>query len=146
MRKTIPLLLLLLFLAPLVAACSQTGKASDHTYRLAPLSQMPHEVRQMPASVRHAYQFAYYNKETLQELPCTCGCAAMGHMSNYDCYVSGEDARRLPVYDPHALECRICVDITQDAMHMLDEGQTIEEIYTHVIATYGDLGPATPLN
>lgn len=145
MRRITALLLLFLLLTPLIAACNQTGKAGDHVYRMAPLSQMPRDVRQMPASVRDAYQFAYYNEPILQELPCTCGCAALGHVSNYDCYVSGKDDRGLPVHDPHALDCRICVDITQDAMRLLDEGQTIDEIYDHVVATYGELGPATPL-
>lgn len=146
MRKLTPFLIIFLLLTPLITACNQTGNAGDHTYRMAPLSQMPHDVRQMSASVRQAYQFAYYNEAILQELPCTCGCAAMGHMSNYDCYVSGKDERGLPIYDPHALDCRICVDITQDAMRLLDEGQTIDEIYQHVIAEYGDRGPATPLH
>ena len=145
MKRLSPILILLLLLAPFLAGCNQTGKRGDHAYRLAPLSQMPHEVRQAPASVREAYQFAVHNEDLLRRLPCTCGCAALGHTSNYACYVAGVDERGLPLYDNHAIDCRICVDITQDAMRLLDDGHTVAQIYAHVDATYGQFGPATPL-
>jgi hypothetical protein len=31
-------------------------------------------------------------------------------------------------FDPHALGCSICVDITQDAMRMLKDGKSVPEI------------------
>lgn len=150
MKRLLPLLVLLLLLTPLVSACgNQTGHAGDHNYRLAPLVQMPPEVQQAPTTVREAYQFAVYNPDVLSELPCYCGCGAMGHISNYSCYVqesgqTGADARDI-AFDNHALGCSICVDITQDAMRMLDEGKSVDEIYEYVDATYSRFGPATPL-
>ena len=149
-KRTTPLLLLILLLTPLVSGCgNQTGHAGDHSYRLAPLVQMPPEVQEAPSTVREAYQFAVYNQHVLEALPCYCGCGAMGHVSNYSCYVQeGEqtagDAREI-VYDNHALGCTICVDITQDAMRLLDEGKSIAEIYDYVDATYSRFGPPTPL-
>ena len=150
MKRLLPLLVLLLLLTPLASACgNQTGHAGDHTYRLAPLVQMPPAVQQAPTTVREAYQFAVYNPDVLAQLPCYCGCGAMGHVSNYSCYVqengeAGEDTRKI-VYDNHALGCSICVDITQDAMRMLDEGKPVDEIYEYVDATYSRFGPPTPL-
>ena len=143
MKRLIPPLLLLLLLAPLAAGCSnQTG---DHAYQLAPLAQMPPEVQQAPATVRQAYQFAAANPDVLAQLPCYCGCGAMGHRSNYNCYVRGGDSAGNLVYDNHALGCSICVDITQDTMRLLDEGKSVAHIYDYVDATYSRFGPATPL-
>ena len=169
-RRRLPLLLIVTLLLPLlVSACgSQTGQNGDHAYRLAPLSQMPDVVQEAPAAVREAYRFAVYNQDTLSRLPCYCGCGAMGHTSNYSCYVqSGEGADVILdghalgsnyscyvqegaetgdiVYDTHALGCSICVDITQDAMRMLDEGKSAGEIVEYVDATYSRFGPPTPL-
>ena len=33
------------------------------------------------------YRYAAVNRETLQYIPCFCGCVAGGHKSNFDCYV-----------------------------------------------------------
>lgn len=145
MKRLLPLLALLLLLTPLISACgNQTGRAGDHSYSLAPLAQMPPDVQQAPSTVREAYQFAVHNPDVLAELPCYCGCGAMGHISNYSCYVQSDDGGDI-VYDNHALGCSICVDITQDAMRMLDEDKSIAEIYEYVDATYSRFGPATPL-
>lgn len=146
MKRLIPILLLLMLMAPLAAGCSsQTGNKGDHAYQLAPLAQMSHEVQQAPATVREAYQFAVFNQDVLAQLPCYCGCGAMGHTSNASCYVAGEDQNGALLLDNHALGCQICVDITQDAMRMLDEGKPIDEIYEAVDATYSRFGPPTAL-
>lgn len=145
MKRLAPLLIFVLILAPLVlTGCgNQTGANGDHAYRNAPLSQMPHEVKKAPATVRQAYQFAVYNPEVVEALPCYCGCGAMGHTSNYSCYVEGSDENGELIYDTHALGCQICVDITQDAMRMLDEGRSMEELAEYVDATYSAFGPPT---
>lgn len=146
MKRLLPFFLILFLVAPLAAGCSaQTGNQGEHTYQLASLAQMPDNIQQAPATVREAYQFAVFNKEVLEQLPCYCGCGAMGHTSNYSCYISGEDDKRQLVFDNHALGCQICVDITQDAMRLLDEGQSIDEIFDYVDATYSRFGPPTTL-
>lgn len=144
MKRLLPLLLLLLVFAPLASGCSSAASGGDaHAYEMAPLADMPDEVRQAPATVREAYQFAVHNGDVLSELPCYCGCGAMGHISNESCYI--EEQQPDIVYDNHALGCQICVDITQDAMRMLDDGKSVDEIYSYVDATYSRFGPETPL-
>ncbi|HSM56191.1 MAG TPA: PCYCGC motif-containing (lipo)protein [Candidatus Sulfomarinibacteraceae bacterium] len=144
MKRLITTLLILLLLAPLAAGCSnQSADNGQHGYTMAPLTQMPPEVQQAPSSVRQAYQFAAHNQDVLDALPCYCGCGAMGHISNYSCYVSGKDENGGLTYDTHALGCQICVDITQDAMRMLGEGQSLDDIYAYVEATYSRFGPPT---
>ena len=47
----------------------------------------PPEVEQSPPEIREAYKFAVGNYETLQWMPCFCGCVSGGHRNNFDCYV-----------------------------------------------------------
>ncbi|NIT40909.1 MAG: hypothetical protein GTN46_05160, partial [Gammaproteobacteria bacterium] len=55
---------------------------------------------------------------------------------------AGEDENGELTFDNHALGCSICVDITQDAMRMLDEGNSIAEIREYVDLTYSRFGPS----
>lgn len=144
MKRFIPLLLLFLILSPFLAGCGNDG-GSDHSYRLAPLSQMPPAVQDAPATVREAYRFAVHNEDVLGEIPCYCGCSGMGHTSNYSCFIADTDEQGEITFDEHALGCSICVDIAQDAMRMVDEGKSVAEIYAAVDATYSRFGPPTPL-
>jgi hypothetical protein len=144
-KRLLPLFIVLFLFAPLAAGCSsQTAASVGHAYRLAPLHEMPSEVQKSPQTVREAYQFAVAHPEVVQALPCYCGCGPMGHVSNESCYI---EARREDgiVYDNHALGCQICVDITQDARRLLDDGKGIDDIYAYVDATYSRFGPPTPL-
>lgn len=109
---------------------------------MAPLEQMPAEVQSAAASVRQAYQFAAANPDTLKQFPCYCGCGKMGHTSNYSCYIQGSDSSGKLSYDPHALGCSICVDITQDVMRLLKEKKPIQEIRTYIDSTYSRYGPS----
>lgn len=109
---------------------------------MASLDGMPASVQAAPPAVQQAYQYAVANPDVLEHLPCYCGCGAMGHTSNYMCYVSGEDAQGQPVYDEHALGCSICVDITQDAMRLTREGKPLDEIKSYIDLTYAQYGPS----
>jgi hypothetical protein len=66
----------------------------------------------------------------------------MGHGSNYACYVAGLNGDGSVQYDNHAIGCSICVDITLDAMRLLDEGQSTAEIKAYVDSTYARYGPS----
>jgi hypothetical protein len=148
MRKTFPfrtilLIALTLVLALPLASCKgKTEPASEHTFSMAAADTLPAEIRSAPAIVVQSYQFAAANPQVLQEIPCYCGCGAMGHTSNYACYISGEDAEGKLNYDAHALGCSICVDITQDAMRLLDQGKSASEIRAYVDETYARFGPS----
>lgn len=134
---------LLLVFGLLITACSSSSTSKQsHPYEMASMSEMPMEVQSAPQVVQAAYQFAAANPEVLTELPCYCGCGGMGHTSNYSCYVAGENADGSLIYDNHALGCSICVDITQDAMRMLDEGQPLTAIRSYIDQTYAAFGPS----
>ena len=124
-------------LLPIALAASLVGCAPT-----ADVQGMPAEVVSAPRVVREAYTFAVAHPEVLTQLPCYCGCGAIGHTSNYACYVSGSDADGAIVYDLHATGCSICVDITRDAMRMLDAGRTVPQIRTEIDRTYTAFGPS----
>ncbi len=60
----------------------------------------------LPSYARHprvaeAYRYARHERALLAQIPCTCGCEAVGHRSNADCYIKAVRGRRV-VWDPHA--------------------------------------------
>lgn len=138
------LLIVALFSAALQSSCSgTTASAGDHEgLAMAPLSEMPAEVRAAPAVVQQAYQFAVANPEAAKQIPCYCGCGTMGHTSSYSCYVQDVQPDGSILYDTHALGCSICVDITLDTMRLLNQGKSLPEIKSYVDAAYSPFGPS----
>jgi len=108
---------------------------------MAPVSQMPSAVQKAPTRVHEAYRFAVANPDLLKHIPCYCGCGAMGHTSNYACYVKEVKPDGSVNFDDHALGCSLCVDITQDARRMLDEGKSPQDIRAAIVANYSQFGP-----
>ena len=53
------------------------------------------------ADVRGLYQFATTRGDVLRFMPCTCGCAQLGHTSNRSCYVKAESDASV-TYTSHA--------------------------------------------
>jgi hypothetical protein len=113
-----------------------------HEISLAPLHDMPMEVQAAPVTVQQAYQFAVANPEVLSQIPCYCGCGAMGHASNLACYVADTGSEGEITIDSHALGCSICVDITQDTLRLLRQGQSVAEIKDYVDTAYAKYGPS----
>lgn len=127
----------------IAAGCASTnGQQISNNLNLASMADMPTDVQSAPVSVQDAYRFAAANKEVLTQIPCYCGCGAVGHTSNYACYVSGEGQDGSLSFDAHALGCSICVDITQDTMRLLREGKGVVEIRSYVDQTYVQYGPS----
>jgi hypothetical protein len=133
--------LVIILITGLVAAgCSSS--TSGKSYKFAPLADFPEEVQLAPVSVQQAYQFAAANPEVLKEVPCYCGCGAMGHTSNYACYIQDDSNPDSLVFDGHALGCSICIDITMDTMDMLDQGMKLPEIKAEIDSVYSAFGPS----
>ncbi len=103
---------------------------------------MPAEVRSAPSTVQQAYRFAIANPDLMKQIPCYCGCGAMGHTSNYSCYVTSVAANGTITYDNHALGCSLCVDITQDTMRLDKQGKSAADIKAYVDSTYSKYGPS----
>lgn len=144
-RRLVFLMLSLLILAGgALSGCasSPVHDAGHDDLAMASLAGMPMDVQQAPVKVQQAYQFVAANPDVMKHIPCYCGCGAMGHTSNYNCYVAGVAADGKITYDPHALGCSICVDITHDTLRLLKQGKSVQEIRAYVDKTYSKFGPS----
>lgn len=135
------ILLLILVLPTVLTGCSSGNESGTADLKMAPMSDMPAEVKKASVTVQDAYRFNVANSEIMKEIPCYCGCGDMGHASNYACYVQDDTDGKI-TFDGHALGCSICVDITQDTMRMLKEGKSVSEIKQIVDDTYSKFGPS----
>jgi hypothetical protein len=142
--KMLGMLLGVLLLSVAVTGCGGDKAEASPEIKMASASEMPRRVQQAPVTVQEAYRFAIANPDVLQEIPCYCGCGAMGHTSNYSCYAQGTVAEGTLRFDGHALGCSICVDITQDTMRLAGEGKTVADIKAYVDRRYSRFGPPTP--
>lgn len=142
-RRALLFIFILSLASGLLTGCGSTAatSASEHEAPMAPMSMMPEEVQGAPLVTQQAYQFAVANPEVTQHIPCYCGCGAMGHTSNYACYVESVDAGGKVQFDLHAIGCSICVDITQDAMRLSKQGESPQDIKAYVDRTYSRFGP-----
>ncbi len=131
----------LLSAAILLAACGAGGQQNSQV-KLAPILTLPKQMQDAPSAVRTAYQFAVSNQEALKNVPCYCGCGAIGHTSNLACYIKEFGADGKPVFDDHAMGCSLCVDIATDVMKMTGEGRSPADIRQQIVDTYSKFGPA----
>lgn len=81
------LVLLLLALSLALEACTGATGMVQEQLTLAPESALPDFVRDAAPQVQEAYRFAIANPEVLSKFPCYCGCGAMGHQNNLQCYI-----------------------------------------------------------
>ena len=136
------LLVVLLPILSLLTGCSANGFTSAKGLKMASMSDMSVQIQKAPVTVSDAYRFAVANPDALKNVPCYCGCGAVGHTSNYSCYVKETKSSGEFVFDQHALGCSICVDIAQDVMKMTGEGKSPKEIRAAVDQTYSQYGPS----
>jgi hypothetical protein len=149
-ERTMSVLLVALTLLSLVLSACGGGAAAEattvsmpgHNHPMAPLTDMPLQVRVGEPRMQEAYQFSVANREISEQMPCYCGCVGIGHETLYDCYVSSEPGESLE-FDPHAQGCAICVDITHDTMRLMDEGRSPADIRAYIDETYAEYGPPT---
>jgi hypothetical protein len=72
----------------LAAADQVTVDKIGDKVQTRPRGQLP--VFADSADLRTLYKFAVENPQVLSFMPCTCGCADLGHTSNRSCYVKAE--------------------------------------------------------
>ncbi len=133
-----PVLIVLSLLMLVLSGCASSTNAASQ-----PSMTMPDFVRDAPAAVKEAYQYAAAHPDELEKYPCYCGCGKMGHTSNRSCYIKEIAANGTITFDNHAAGCGICVDITKDVMRLKAEGQSSRQIRTYIDAQYSSYGPST---
>jgi hypothetical protein len=79
--------------------------------------------------IRAAYQFAAEHPEILTYVPCFCGCERSGHKGNEDCFVKARGANGdVTEWEPHGMECNVCIDVATQAMQMYSSGASVRDI------------------
>jgi hypothetical protein len=75
-----------------------TDEVGDEV-QIVPRGQLPIFARETDTGA--LYRFATARGEVLRHMPCTCGCAAIGHGSNRSCYIKAESDASV-TYTSHA--------------------------------------------
>jgi hypothetical protein len=84
-------------------------------------------------TVNAAFHFAAEHPEVLSYIPCFCGCQHMGHKGNEDCFVKSRNANGdVTEWEPHGVECAVCIDVATRARQMTASGASVEQIRTAV--------------
>lgn len=79
-----------------------TPKTDLAELTLAPESALPNFVQNAAPQVKEAYRFAIANPDVLRKFPCYCGCGAIGHRHNLDCYIKEFKPDGSIVFENHA--------------------------------------------
>jgi hypothetical protein len=120
-----------------------TPKIVEIKLALAPIQDLPGFAQEAEPRVRDAYRFALANPKVLTKIPCYCGCGTMGHEHALDCYIKDVQPSGAVEFDNHAAGCGICVDITQDVMKMMRQGNDLKSIRAYVDAEYSQFAAPT---
>lgn len=141
--------LLVFAVAALTAPAAARPETQNNPRFLAkdlPLLPLGVEDAVRPLTVMHAtFTFAARHPEVMKFVPCFCGCQRAGHKDNHDCFVSGRDAAgKVTSWEPHALECQVCVDVAYEALRMHNSGASVSAIRDAIEKKYAAATTRTP--
>ena len=114
---------------PAVAEVPEVAKRPHPQKNLPALDFPAYPMGRPPEVVRAAYQFAAEHPEILSYVPCFCGCERSGHRGNEDCFVRARDVNADVIeWEPHGMECNVCIDVAQKSMQMFASGASVVDI------------------
>ncbi|MEP7309237.1 MAG: PCYCGC motif-containing (lipo)protein [Acidobacteriota bacterium] len=94
-----------------------------------PLELPAYPLGRSPEVITAAYRFAAEHPEVLTYVPCFCGCERSGHKGNEDCFVKSRAANGdVSEWEPHGMECNVCVDVATQAKQMYSSGASVRDI------------------
>ena len=67
-----------------------------------PKGALPSFAKYASPKVQEAYRYAAANGDTLQYIPCFCGCKNIGHRHNGDCYVTERHSDGRITFNSHS--------------------------------------------
>lgn len=128
---------------PTPSGAPEWARFGPHTQKTLPPLEFPgYDTPRPREAIAAAYRFAAEHPEVLAYVPCFCGCERSGHRGNEDCFVReravGGDVL---VWEPHGMECTVCLDVATRAMQMYESGATVRQIHDAIDA---DFGPRYP--
>ncbi|WP_216829740.1 PCYCGC motif-containing (lipo)protein [Alkalihalobacterium elongatum] len=94
----------------------------------------------MPIIGVDEYNTNILHQDDLEKIPCFCGCGAVGHTSNHNCFfVYNENGQR--ILEKHGEYCQVCLDLTRIYVEMKNDGKTIHEIRGYIDGQFADYIP-----
>lgn len=110
----------------------------------ASLADMPSFLDGEAELVGLSYAAAAKLKDTLQYIPCYCGCGdSAGHKSNLDCFIAGVREDGSVVWDDHGTRCGVCQHIAIQSAQLKQQGKSDLEIRRFIDQNYSE-GYAAP--
>jgi hypothetical protein len=110
--------------------------------KLPPLPTVNFQPVEPMAKLTEVYEFAARHPEVLQYIPCYCGCEAVGHQANHDCFVKSRAANgAVTQWDEHGMGCTICLGVGRKAMNMFKAGMSVADIRAAIDREYGSHYP-----
>ena len=123
------------------APAATPSATTPRTARLAAVESLHPELRLADERIQLAYRFAAANPDIVKQMPCFCGCGALGHTSVHSCFVARETEDAVE-WEPHGAGCSICVDIVLDALRLTEEGQDVGAVRDYISRTFARRGPS----
>jgi hypothetical protein len=112
-----------------VAEVPEVARKPHPQKNLPPLPVQAYAPPRPPDVVRAAYVFAAEHPEVLSYVPCFCGCERAGHRGNEDCFVMRRDDNGDVIeWEPHGLDCTVCIDVATEARQMFTSGASVRDI------------------
>ncbi len=126
---------------PFAAEMAKLGPHTQASYPPIPTQDFPPP--RPYETVNAAFKFAAEHPEVLSYIPCFCGCQHGGHRGNEDCFVRARDKNGdVTEWEPHGLECAVCIDVATRARQMHASGASVSEIRTAVEKQFKDTYPS----
>lgn len=116
--------------AEIIAATEAQAALGPH--KQANLPPIPFQGYAPPRPVEvvtAAFQFAAEHPEVASYIPCFCGCQQGGHKGNTDCFVRSRAQNGDVIeWEPHGLECAVCIDVATRSRQMHASGASVAQI------------------
>ena len=127
---------------PVVVDPPVTATLGPHPQpNLPPLPFQAYAPPRPMATVNAVYRFAAEHPEILSYVPCFCGCERSGHKGNDDCFVKTRNAQGdVTEWEPHGLDCAVCIDVANEAMQMSRSGANVRDIRSAIEAKWNRPG------
>src|SRR4249919_185660 len=128
--------------APAIIDPPAAAKLGPHPQpNLPPLPFQAYAPPRPMETVREVYRFAAEHPEVLSYVPCFCGCERGGHKGNDDCFVKTRNAQGdVTEWEPHGLDCAVCLDVANEAMQMTRSGASVRDIRAAIEAKWNRPG------
>ena len=128
--------------APAIIDPPASAKLGPHPQpNLPPLPFQAYAPPRPMETVREVYRFAAEHPEVLSYVPCFCGCERGGHKGNDDCFVKTRNAQGdVTEWEPHGLDCAVCLDVANEAMQMTRSGASVRDIRAAIEAKWNKPG------